>query len=92
MSALQIQRMMGFGSYETAHSMCHKIRAALIAPEQRLGGIVEVDEKFIGGKAKNKHYSKGRGELGRGGLGSGKVPVVGAVTRKGNVVPAFSRA
>ncbi len=29
MSALQIQRMMGFGSYETAHSMCHKIRAAL---------------------------------------------------------------
>ena len=33
MSALQIQRLMGFGSYETAHSMCHKIRAALIAPE-----------------------------------------------------------
>ena len=24
MSALQIQRMMGFGSYGTAHSMCHK--------------------------------------------------------------------
>ena len=24
MSALQIQRMLGFGSYETAHSMCHK--------------------------------------------------------------------
>jgi hypothetical protein len=86
MSALQIQRMMGFGSYETAHSMCHKIRAALIAPEQKLGGIVEVDETFIGGKAKNKHYGKGRGEPGRGGLGSGKVPVVGAVTRKGNVV------
>jgi hypothetical protein len=86
MSALQIQRMMGFGSYETAHSMCHKIRAALIAPETKLGGIVEVDETFIGGKAKNKHYGKGRGEPGRGGLGSGKVPVVGAVTRKGNVV------
>ncbi|HUZ30545.1 MAG TPA: IS1595 family transposase, partial [Xanthobacteraceae bacterium] len=43
MSALQIQRMMGFGSYETAHSMCHKIRAGLIAPEQKLGGIVEMD-------------------------------------------------
>src|SRR5262249_29362602 len=26
-SALQIQRQMGFGSYGTAHSMCHKIRA-----------------------------------------------------------------
>jgi transposase-like protein len=43
MSALQIQRMMGFGSYETAHSMCHKIRASLIEPEAKLGGIVEVD-------------------------------------------------
>ena len=27
MSALQIQRMMGFGSYKTAHGMCHKIFA-----------------------------------------------------------------
>ena len=35
MSALQIQRMLGFGSYETAHSMCHKIRAALIAPGRK---------------------------------------------------------
>ena len=24
MSALQIQRMLGFGSYNTAHMMCHK--------------------------------------------------------------------
>ena len=58
MSALQIQRMMGFGSYETAHSMCHKIRAALIAPEQKLGGIVEMDETWIGGKDKNRHWNK----------------------------------
>jgi len=49
-SALQIQRHMGFGSYETAHSMCHKIRAALIEPETKLGGIVEVDETWVGGK------------------------------------------
>ena len=85
-SALQIQRMMGFGSYKTAHMMCHKIRAALIAPETKLGGIVEVDETFVGGKAKNKHYGKGRGEPGRGGIGSGKHAVVGAVERQGNVV------
>jgi hypothetical protein len=50
MSALQIQRVMGFGSYEIALSICHKIRAALIAPEEKLGGIVEVDETWIGGK------------------------------------------
>ena len=28
-SALQVQRMMGFGSYKTAWYMCHRIRAAL---------------------------------------------------------------
>jgi hypothetical protein len=53
-SALQIQRVMGFGSYETAHSMCHEIRAALIAPEAKLGGIVVVDERWIGGKPQEK--------------------------------------
>src|SRR5436853_765764 len=42
MSALQIMRLMGFGSYNTAHLMCHKIRAALIEPEAKLGGIVEL--------------------------------------------------
>jgi transposase-like protein len=82
--ALQIQRIMGFGSYETAHSMCHKIRAALIAPEQKLGGIVEVDETWVGGKAYNKHGKRSGG--GRGGQGSGKIPVIGAVERDGNVV------
>jgi ISXO2-like transposase domain/Transposase zinc-ribbon domain len=84
MSALQIQRMMGFGSYETAHSMCHKIRAALIAPEAKLGGIVEVDETYIGGKDYWKHWNKK--SHGRGGEGSGKIPVIGAAQRKGNVV------
>ncbi len=84
MSALQIQRTMGFGSYETAHSMCHKIRAALVEPETKLGGIVEVDETWIGGKDYNKHWDKKSG--GRGGAGSGKTPIIGAVSRKGNVI------
>jgi len=83
-SALQIQRVMGFGSYGTAHSMCHKIRAALIEPETKLGGIVEVDETFIGGKAKNRHWAKRDGKPGP--TASGKVAVVGAVRRKGNVI------
>ncbi|MGA8611439.1 MAG: IS1595 family transposase [Xanthobacteraceae bacterium] len=84
MSALQIQRMMGFGSYETAHSMCHKIRAALIAPEVKLGGIVEVDETYIGGKNKNRHWDKKKGK-------GGKVAIIGAVERKGNVVTRVLR-
>lgn len=87
MSARQIHRHFGFGSYKTAWYMCHRIRAALVEKDfDKLGGIVDVDETFIGGKAKNKHIGKGRGGPGRGGLGSGKTPVVGAVSRKGNVV------
>jgi hypothetical protein len=83
-SALQIQRHMGFGSYETAHSMCHKIRAALIEPETKLGGIVEVDETFVGGKAKNRHWVKRDGKPGP--TASGKTIVAGAIRRKGNVI------
>jgi transposase-like protein len=85
MPALQIQRMMGFGSYETALSMCHKIRAALIEPETKLGGIVEVDETYVGGKDKNRHWDKRRHAEGRDPL-SGKTVVVGAIKRKGNVI------
>ncbi len=86
-SALQIMRYMGFGSYKTAWLMCHKVRAALGKTEfQKLIGYVEVDETFVGGKAKNKHKGKGgRGDNGGGGA-TGKSIVAGAVQRKGNVV------
>jgi transposase-like protein len=84
-SALQIMRTMGFGSYKTAWYMCHRIRAALVEQNMdKLGGIVEVDETFIGGKDHNKHVSK-RGKGGKH-APSTKTPIVGAVERKGNVV------
>jgi transposase-like protein/IS1 family transposase len=85
MSALQIMRYMGFGSYKTAWLMCHKIRTALIEDIQKLGGIVEVDESFIGGKDKNKHWD-GRKRGPREHRLSTKTPIIGAVSRKGNVV------
>jgi len=84
MSAMQIMRYMGFGSYKTAWLMCHKIRTSLVEDIKQLGGIVEVDESFIGGKDKNKHWDgENRGRKHRP---STKTPVIGAVSRKGNVV------
>ncbi len=85
-AALEVMRVMGFGSYKTAHYMCHRIRTALVDKEfQKLMGVVEVDETFVGGKAKNRHKDKrGSGEGGTG--GSGKAIVVGAISRKGNIV------
>ena len=87
MSALQIHRTIGTGSYQTAWSMCHKIRAALQKEDfNKLIGIVEVDETFVGGKAKNRHKDKRGDGGGTGGVGSGKAIVGGAVQRKGNVI------
>ena len=81
-SSMQIQRQIG-SSYPTALYMCHRLRAAMHDPEFRqLMGIVEVDETFIGGKEGNKHKNK---RSVKGGT-AGKIPVVGAIARKGNVI------
>lgn len=85
MSALQIQRMLGMGSYRTAWYMAHRLRSGLSDPEFRqLVGVVEVDETFIGGKDRNRHRNKKSGG-GGGGFTTGKTGVIGAISRKGNV-------
>jgi IS1 family transposase len=50
----------------------------------KLGGIVEVNRTFIGGKGNNKHWDKRDGKP--GGTASGKTIVAGAVRRKSNVI------
>ncbi|MBA2704536.1 MAG: IS1595 family transposase [Blastocatellia bacterium] len=88
-SAHQLGRMLGFGSYRTAWFMAHRIRESMreVHPESAgpLGGegkTVEIDETFVGGKEKNKHRNK-RKHIGTG--GAGKEAVFSLVERGGKV-------
>ena len=84
-SALQIHRMMGFGSYSTAHYMCMRVRAGLANEDfRKLMGVVEVDETYVGGDDDNRHHGKKLGMKWR----EAKTAVVGAVERKGKLVAA----
>jgi transposase-like protein len=83
-SAVQIQRSLGLGSYRTAWMMMHKIRHAMKDPafNAPLDGTVECDETFVGGKPRpGAEASKDSGYR----KGSKKVPVVALVQRDGNV-------
>src|SRR3954453_18538463 len=75
-SAVQLQRQLGLGRYETAWTMLHKLRRAMVRPERgRLSGGVEVDEAYVGGVEEGR-----RGGRQRDGA---KPVVVGAVEVRG---------
>lgn len=61
MSALQLSRMLGI-SYKSSWFLYHRIREAMKpATPSPIGGqnkVVEADETFIGGKAKNRAFAK----------------------------------
>jgi hypothetical protein len=49
-AALSLKRTLEIGSYQTAWAMLHRFRSVLVRPgRDRLSGMVEVDETFIGG-------------------------------------------
>jgi transposase-like protein len=63
-SAHQLFRMLGFGSYRTAWFMAHRIREGMRETHPETGGslggenkVVEADETYVGGKAKNRKNS-----------------------------------
>src|SRR4029079_2242466 len=69
-SAMELQRQMGFGSYQTAWSWLHKIRKAMVRPDRKpLAERVEADETYLGAA---KPGTPGRGA-------AGKIKVAGAV-------------
>ena len=74
-SALGLQRVLGFGSYETAWAWMHKLRRAMVRPDRELLGgddvTVEVDSTFVGG----------RKQVGRGSRFANKNEVVIAAER-----------
>ena len=59
-SALGLQRVLDLGSYQTAWTMLHKLRHAMVRPDRDvLGGVVEVDETFVGGMAHGGRRGRG---------------------------------
>jgi transposase-like protein len=84
LSALQLQRDLGIGSYRTAWYLAHRIRKAM--EEKGGGGLfagrVEMDETYIGGKY-DKRRSRERYE---------KQGVIGFVERSSGAGPSKVRA
>lgn len=52
-SALELQRRLGFGSYKTAGYLLHKLRSAMQKRDgqYRLGGLIELDTAYFGKRA-----------------------------------------
>jgi predicted RNA-binding Zn-ribbon protein involved in translation (DUF1610 family) len=74
-SALQLQRQLGLGSYKSAWLLCRKLRRAMVAPGRApLAGLVEVDETELPCRSHNDPLTGGGGRSHHG-----KMPVVGAV-------------
>ena len=86
-SATQLQKQLGIGSYKSAWLLCHKLRRAMVAPERTLlAGLVEVDETAIPCRSKNDPPTGGSGRSRQG-----KLLLAGAVEFDGKGRPGRAR-
>jgi hypothetical protein len=80
MSARQLWRQLGLGSYKSAWLLCAKLRRAMVAPDRSpLAGLVEVDETSIPYRTNDDPPTGGPGRS-----HDGKLLVAGAVEIVGN--------
>ena len=80
MSARQLWRQLGLGSYKSAWLLCAKLRRAMVAPDRSpLAGLVEVDETAIPYRTNDDPPTSGPGRS-----HDGKLLVAGAVEIVGN--------
>jgi len=82
-SSYELARGLGV-TQKTAWFMLHRIRLAMQEGSFLLKGRVEVDESYIGGKARNMHHGPRRKLQSKGG-GTGKTIVLGMLERGGKV-------
>jgi transposase-like protein len=83
-SSWEIHRAIGV-TQKTAWFMLHRIRLAMQATHDgggKLAGEVEIDETYIGGKARNMHKDR-RNRAIKGTGGAGKIAVMGLLERHG---------
>ena len=87
-SSMEIHRSIGV-TQKTAWFMLQRLRLAMqTGTFMKLGGTVEVDETFIGGKARNMHTDRRRTKI-KGTGGMGKAIVLGLLERHGKVQTAM---
>lgn len=85
-SSYEVHRAIGV-TQKTAWFMVHRIRLAMQTGSfaKKLSGEVEVDETFIGGKARNMHKGVRSRRIRAGGGFTGKAAVIGLLERHGDV-------